>query len=139
MSVYGISDRARDYVRRRATAVMSATCRIERVTPPVFNQSTGRATTGSKTTIYEGRCRIWEVSAAQAPVMVGEEDILMPTTQLSIPWDVNPVPGRRDQVEIIDHDSDASMIGQRYEIQSGAKAGDLRATRRFLIQGYDKR
>jgi len=139
VSVYGISSRARDYIRRRASYTMEATCRIERVLPPVFDQTSGRATSGSRTTIYEGKCRIWEVNAGSGVVNIGDDDILMPTTQLSLPWDIDPIPDRKDQVLITDHDSDSSMIGQRFEIQSHVKAGDLRATRRFTVLGFDQR
>lgn len=133
----GISSRALDYVRSRAENIMQATCRIERVLKPTFDQSTGNATAGGRQTIYEGPCRIWEVSGGNV-VMVGEDEVSMQNTQLSIPWDVDPVPIKYDQVQILAHNTDDSLIGKRFEILSGAKAGELRATRRFAIQGYQR-
>ena len=132
-----ISARALAYARSRAETTMNATCRIERVSKATFNQSTGRATAGTRTSVYEGPCRIWEITSQQ-PIMVGEEDIQMPTTQLSLPWDVSPLPQRKDQMEITAHPTDPEMVGQRFEIQSSVKAGDMRATRRFVMLGYDR-
>lgn len=133
----GISSRAIDYVRQRAESVMGYTCRIERVQRPSFNQTTGRSVPGSRDTIYEGRCRVWEVSSG-APVLVAEDEVTMQTTQLSIPWNASPVPERDDEVVIIDADDDEYMIGKRFVIDSSAKAGELRATRRFQVRGYQK-
>lgn len=131
----GISPRALEYVRARASSVMQATCRIERVNKPSFDQASGTATAGSRTTIYEGKCRIWEASGG-GPIMIGEEDIDMQSTQLSIPWDTHPVPIRHDEVLILSHNTDPDLVGKRFMIDSSAKAGELRATRRFLIRGY---
>lgn len=138
MSVYGISSRARDYVRNRATGVMQSTCRIERVNPPSFDQSTGRATSGSREVIYEGVCRLWEVSGGGMTV-VNEDEIVMQNTQLSIPWDASPVPRKEDEVVITSSNTDSAVVGKRFVIDSSAKAGELRATRRFAVRGYQKR
>jgi hypothetical protein len=116
---------------------MQASCRIERVTPPTFDQASGTATAGGRTLIYEGPCRLWEVSGG-APVVVGEDDIVMQSTQLSIPWDVPVVPKKDDEVVITAHPTDQYVVGKRFVIDSSAKAGDLRATRRFAVRGYQR-
>lgn len=134
----GVSQRALDYVRSRATGVMQAQCKIVRVTGPSFDQATGRATTGTRSTIYQGRCRVWEVVGGGTPMLIGEEEVEVDNTQLSLPFDVNPVPKRYDQVEITAHATDPSMVGKRFEINSGAMAGDLRATRRFSIRRFSQ-
>jgi len=134
---FGISTAAVEYVRTRAESIMGYTCRIERVKKSSFNQETGTAVPGGKTTIYEGPCRVFEVQSG-APMIISEEDVVMQTTQLSIPWDVDPVPIRDDEVQILSADDDQYMVGKRFVIDSSAKAGELRATRRFMIRGYQK-
>lgn len=129
-----ISDLAINYVRAKAESNMYSTCRIERVTKPSFNQTTGTATPGSKTTIYEGKCRIWEVTGG-APVLIAEEDVVMQATQLSIPWNVSTIPVRNDEVQILSSRSDAHLVGKRFVIDSSAKAGEMRPTRRFSVRG----
>lgn len=132
-----ISNIALDFVRSRATELMDYECKIERVQLPSFDESTGKATSGGRITVYTGPCRIWEVSGG-GPIMIGEDDIVMQNTQLSIPWNVTPVPKRDDEVEITSSHSDTEVVGKRFVIDSAAKAGELRATRRFSVRGYEK-
>lgn len=131
----GIPTLALDYVREQATAIMQGVCKIERVHKPSFDQTTGTATSGSRTEVYRGPCRIWEASSGGL-VMVGEDEVQMENTQLSIPWATDPVPKRYDEVEIISHNTDSSLVGRRFQILTSAKAGELRATRRFSVRGY---
>jgi hypothetical protein len=62
----------------------------------------------------------------------------MQSTQLSIPWNTSPVPRKDDEVEIITSPQDPEMVGKRFVIDSSAKTGELRATRRFSVRGYQK-
>ena len=128
-----ISSAALAYVRTHAASMMNSTCRIERVKRPSFDQSSGTAVAGSKTTIYEGPCRIWEVSGG-GPIMIAEDEVVTQNTQLSLPWDTSPVPERDDEVQITEAPTDASLVGKRFVIETSAKAGDLRATRRFTVR-----
>ena len=127
-----ISEYARSYVRGRATEVMEYTCVIERVQRPSYDEDTLHATPGSRETIYQGVCRVWEVSGPSA-VVLGETDIQMMSTQLSIPWDTPEVVRKDDEVKILSAPQDPQMVGRRFQIQSVAKAGELRATRRFSV------
>lgn len=129
-----VSSRARRYVQARATAHMYSTCIIERVGAPVFSDVTGIATAGARVQIYEGVCRIWEVSGAQ-PLAVGEDTLTLQSTNLSIPWDVEVVPRRDDEIEITSSLTDADLVYRRYRILDVVKGGDIRATRRFNVQG----
>ena len=70
-----------------------------------------------------------------ATVVVGDTDIYQQTTQLSIPWDTTALIMRYDEVEILTAPTDSQEVGKRYEIQTVAKAGELRATRRFEVTG----
>jgi len=125
------------YIRSRANRNMRSTCRIERVEPPTYDDLSGLATAGTRTTVYEGICRIWEASGAGL-VQVGEEDIPIQTTQLSIPWDTTPVPQRDDEVQILTSEVDDHLVGRRFRILDVSKAGDLRPSRRFSIQGVQE-
>jgi len=131
-----ITAEARAFVRNRATEVMEYTCRITRRSlPEGYDEDTLVYTPdGLAEVIYEGVCRLWEVSGA-ATVVVGDTDIYQQTTQLSIPWDTTALIMRYDEVEILTAPTDSQEVGKRYEIQTVAKAGELRATRRFEVTG----
>jgi hypothetical protein len=90
--------------------------------------------TGLGERVYQGVCRIWEVANASS-VVVGDVDVYQMTTNLSIPWDVPEIIKRYDEVTILTAPQDSQMVGKRYEIQTVAKAGELRATRRFEVTG----
>lgn len=133
---YPISELAWSYVRNQATELMSYTCRIERVNQPTFNQTLGTAIPGGRTIIYEGPCRLWEVTGGSS-VTIAEDDVVMNSTQLSIPWDSFPVPKRNDEVQVLSSRTDQYLVGRRFVIDSSAKAGELRATRRFTVRGME--
>lgn len=131
-----ISAEARQWVRARATEVMEYTCRITRADRPEgYDEDTLIYTpAGLAEVIYEGICRIWEV-ANSSSVVVGETDVYQMSTNLSIPWDTTAIIRRYDEVTILTAPQDPQMVGKRYEIQTVAKAGELRATRRFEVTG----
>lgn len=135
---YPISARAKKFVRDRATAVMLYECKIERVVPPTFDNVTLIGSSGTRTLVYEGVCRLWEVSGGSA-VVLGDTDLIVQTTNLSIPWDVSVLPRRNDEVLITGAPGeDPFVIGKRYQIQTSAKAGEMRATRRFEVLTMEK-
>lgn len=127
-----VTARAREYVRSRIERFQEYECRIERVAAPTYDETTLRAVGGSRDTLYEGPCRLWAVSGSSL-VMVTENDFSQQDTMLSIPWDVDAVIKRHDEVKIISANTDSQVVGLRFEIQSIEKAGELRATRRFQV------
>jgi len=131
-----ISAEARMWVRNRATEVMEYTCQITRGSRPEgYDEDTLVFTAeGPRELVYEGPCRIWEVANASS-VVVGDTDIYQMSTNLSIPWNAPEVIKRYDEAKILTAPQDSQMIGKRYEIQTIAKAGELRATRRFEVTG----
>lgn len=131
-----ISAEARRWVRHRATDVMEYTCRITRGgVPEGYDEDTLVYTpVGLAEVVYEGPCRIWEVAGA-ASITVGDADVYQQSTQLSIPWDSPEVIKRYDVVTILTAPHDSQMVGEQFEIQTIAKAGELRASRRFEITG----
>lgn len=128
-----ISKRARNYVRKRATAVMESVVRIERVEEPVFDEVSVRATSGSRTVIYEGPARIWTMNTGGA-IVLGEDSLHTQTTVMSIPWDVKEIPRIKDQIEVLYSHVDEKIIGRRGHVTGTPKAGDLRPTRTFQVQ-----
>lgn len=131
-----ISPRARAYVRAQATQVMQHTVRIERVSKAQFNESDLTATPGGKVLVYEGVCRLWEVTG-QGIVQIADDNVVLQSTNLSIPWDepkTGLVPQRDDEFEILSSHVDPTVVGLRGVLMDVAKAGDLRATRRFSVQ-----
>ena len=131
-----ITAQSRQYVRARATEVMEYTCKIARgARPGDYDEDTLVFTPSQDPEIvYTGPCRIWEV-ANSSSVIVGDTDVYQQTTNLSIPWDTPEVIVRYDEVTILTAPQDSQMVGKRYEIQTVAKAGELRATRRFEVTG----
>lgn len=134
---YPISRRAIDYVRKNATAIMQYDCKIERVAHGGHDEDTLVYTPGSRTTIYEGKCRIWEVQGTQVSI-AADVDVTTQQTNLSIPWDVEVVPQRNDEVLITASPTDPALVNKRFQIQSSAKAGEMRATRRFVVVSEEK-
>lgn len=128
-----ISSRALTYVRTRATQSMKSVCRVERVQGPSFDEFSGVATPGGRTVLYTGICRIWEVSGGSA-VEINGDDVVIQSTQLSIPWDVTADIRRNDEIVITSSSTDTMLVGARFRVMSVARAGELRPTRRFEIQ-----
>lgn len=115
---------------------MEYTCKIQRQENPEGYDEDSLVYTpeGLKEVIYEGQCRIWELTGSNS-VVVGDVDVYQQTTNLSIPWDETAVIKRSDEVTILTAPTDSQMVGKRYQIQTIAKAGELRATRRFEVIG----
>ena len=128
-----ISSYARSYVRSRATNVMGYECKAERVTQGGHDETTLIYSPGSRTELYEGVCRVWELGGASV-VGLGDTDadIDISTTQISLPWD-SPLLKKDDEIVITGAVTDDMMIGKRFQVQSAAKAGELRATRRYSV------
>jgi Family of unknown function (DUF6093) len=131
---------ARNYVRSRVTAeFMNYECRVERVAYSSYDETTLHSVSATREIIYEGPCRLWEVPGA-ATVLVGESDLQVESTQLSLPWDINPVPKRNDEVIITGsaEEEDSTILGKRFQIQTSAKAGELRPSRRYTVSAVQR-
>ena len=131
-----ISSTALNYTRTRmAQVMMGYECVAERISAGSHNETTLVYTPGSRTELYSGRCRVWEISGASV-VGLGDTDadLDISTTQISLPWD-SPLLKKDDEIEITAADTDSAMVGRRFQVQSSAKAGELRATRRYSVTG----
>lgn len=131
----GISPRARSYVRRQAKLIQHAgRVRIFTLSEVGYDKDSRMHQPATEEVLYEGPFRIWEVTG-RSGVAIGDSEVLLQTTNLSIPWDaeVTRMPRHGDMFEILQHPTDSSIEGARGEIQESAKAGELRATRRFAV------
>jgi hypothetical protein len=133
-----ISPAARRYVRSRATAVMQYRCNAERVVPGGFNNVSLIGSSGDRTLIIEDSpCRIWEIQGASA-VALGETEIMVQNVQLSLPWDSEVLKKSDEIVITFAPTQDITVLGKRFEIISSAKAGELRATRRYSVRAIER-
>lgn len=132
-----ISKRARSYIRASAETNMTYDCVIQRVSSGDFDENSSVYTAGTSVTLYEGPCRIWEVSGSST-FDVASEQIVLQQTKLSIPWDEGTGIKRDDEVKIVSAEHDPTLVGKRFRIIDADKGGDLRATRRFTVQGVQE-
>lgn len=139
----GISPRARAYVRRQASTIQHAgEVRIYRTGEASYDKESRLYGPKAVMVLYQGPFRLWEVTG-RSGVAVGDSTVLIQSTNLSIPWDAVPavpfadipenMPRHGDQFEVLVHPTDRTIIGSTGEIQESAKAGELRATRRFAV------
>lgn len=131
-----ISPFSRSYIRTRSSELMSDVCQILRPGPGrvVYDVATKRAKNTSRTFIYTGKCRLWEVPSGQSQAY-NDQDLVISQMFLSLPWDAT-VPEPEDQVLITTSD-DPSIEGQYYQVESIVRSGGLRAARRVLVQAID--
>lgn len=121
----------RDHIRQRATDLMSAAVRISR--PGVeYDPVTRRDTSTEGDLIYEGPARIWEVPAG-SQIVIGEEEVTVTSTYLSIPFWVQPLP-ESDDLIVVTQSDDEDLIGRSLDIISVVRGGGLRASRRFQVR-----
>lgn len=130
-----ISPYAQTYIRARAEDLLTDTCRITSVTEAILNRFTNEYSNPSGLVIYEGPCRLWEIATSMT-VTVGEEQLGIGTTMLSLPWDIDPVPQPTHLVEILTS-QDQDLIGRTGVLGKPARGGNLRATRKFVLQTDD--
>lgn len=118
---------------------MGYTCKAERVTKPVYDEITLVGGSGSRVTLFENMpCRIWEIQGAMA-LQMGETDIMTQNLQISLPWDSEILKKHDEIVITFSPESDDSMLGKRFEVLSSARAGELRATRRYQVTAVERR
>lgn len=121
----------RDHIRQRATDLMSAAVRISRPGTE-YDPVTRRDTSTEGDLIYEGPARIWEVPAG-SQIVIGEEEVTVTSTYLSIPFWVHPLP-ESDDLIVVTQSDDEDLIGRSLDIISVVRGGGLRASRRFQVR-----
>lgn len=126
-----ISPFAASYVRKRTTEHMVDRCKIWKPGAPVVDPGTGVATRPVAEMKYDGPCRFWEVNAGQQ-IVVGDEQISMTQTYLSLPYD-SIIPEADDVVQITECD-DSDLVGRMVNVTGVVRGGGLRASRKFSVQ-----
>lgn len=126
-----ITSRARSYVRSRASREMTYSVVAERVTRPSYEVDSLDGTPGARTELFESAARIWEITGGTS-INIGEADLDIQSVQVSLPWDTELLK-KNDEIRVVEAPLDSAMVGKRYQVQSSAKAGDLRATRRYSV------
>lgn len=129
----GITKRGTRLVQNLATAQMFQTCAIERLAAATYDTDTLVAVPGTRSTIYTGRCRVWEQENPSAVSMVGT-DFLSYQTILSLPWDTSAEVRLMDEMELTGSPTDALWVGARFRVQNAKFGGNLRATRSFVLE-----
>ena len=132
-----VSPYARNYARRHASAHMYYTVQIERMGDPYFDEATGRMTPRVAEIVYTGPARIWTVSGPQV-FTVGEDQMSFDQTNMSIPWNVIPVPHRDDIATVLTYDThsgfgDPELLGRSFRILDVQLGGQMYATRRMTV------
>jgi len=113
---------------------MSYTVRVERLDGrPYYDEATLEGIMPERTQIYQGIARIWEVTGTSS-ISIGESDVDIQSTQISLPWNT-PLLQKNDEIQVLSATTDSVMVGKRFQVQSSAKAGELRATRRYNVIG----
>ena len=121
----------RDHIRQRATDLMSARVKISRP-GTTYDPVTRRDISTEGDILYEGPARIWEVPAGQQ-VVIGEEEIVVTSTYLAIPFWVQPLP-ESDDLIVVTQSDDEDLVGRSLDIVSTVRGGGLRASRRFQVK-----
>ena len=128
-----VSSFARTYVRNRATLHMVATVAIYRHEDGSFDPVTGMLSSQSGRVIYTGKGRIWYASSGSVTVM-GDADIDIIDTYLSIPFATRAVPRRDDVAVVVKSETDPDMVGRAWRIMSADGGGLMNATRKMAMQ-----
>ena len=128
---------SRRYVARRAQEVMIDTVAIHRPSAGAFSTATGMTTAGETVKIYQGKARIYSVTGPQV-INIGEADLSMRQTNISIPADASPVPRRDDIVVIFEAVSDEDLQDRAFRVIDVEGGGLVRAVRRMLCTGIEE-
>jgi hypothetical protein len=125
-----ISAFAASYVRKRTTERMTDACKIWKP-GAIIVEDDGSAHRAEGDVKYQGPCRFWEVSAGQQ-IVVGDEQISMTQTYLSLPFD-SLIPEQDDIVQITKC-ADSDLVGRVVNVTGVVRGGGLRASRKFSVQ-----
>jgi hypothetical protein len=132
-----VSPWARSYARRHATAHMYYTVAITRMVAGAFDEATGGITSQIGVAVYQGPARIWTVAGPMV-ISSGEDQMSFSQTNMSIPWDTDPVPRRDDIASVLDYQlrdgfGDPALLGRHFRILDVQLGGQMYAARRMSV------
>lgn len=119
------------YIRKRVNEQMAYRVQIYRAGAAAFNGTTGVYTTNAKNLIYEGKGRIWYAGGGSA-ISIGDGDIVITPTYLSIPFETDPVP-RVDDVVVVISSPDPDFIGRTLRITSVDSGSYIHPARKMQV------
>lgn len=129
-----VSDRSREYVRKRAQDHMGATVSIFRDATQSFNSTTGIVETPVRTAYYTGIARVWTVDSGQV-ILAGEADITTANTNVSIPWG-SAQPQKDDLVKINSNQADPTVVGKVFRVMNIDGGGLIGGTIRMSCTAF---
>ena len=116
---------------------MVDTVAIHRPGDTTFNNQTGLNLATEKSSIYQGKARIYSVAGPQV-ISVGESDLTFRSTYISIPADVHPAPHRDDLVIVLEAVSDEDLQGKAFRVLDVEGGGLVRAVRRMQCTALEE-
>lgn len=127
--MFTVTQRMREYVRKRAQDHMNSTISLYRYGSINFDDITGTVTVPDRDPIYSGKARVWQLNEGQVLVS-GDADIATASTNISIPFDA-ALPKRDDIVVIRTCVQDPSIAGMAFRVMAVDGGGMIGAVRRM--------
>ena len=129
-----LSPRVAAYARQAVISYHNIELEVTRQLVSSLDEVTGLITTtfDGEFTGYAGSGRFW-LSNDGVVTNVGEGDYSTISTNISIPWDADPVPELDEYVVITSSYEDSTLEGKIYRIMGVDGGGFLRAARRLQV------
>lgn len=124
---------AKNYKRKRTTAMMRSTCLIW--TPGEVLQAAASGKRAETPYKYDGVCNFWTMDSS-VPVAVNDQLMTRTTKYLSLPFNADLMQSN-DWAKITYSDDDPSLVGRTVEIRSPGRGGKLRGSRVYLVEFTD--
>ena len=99
----------------------------------VYDPATKRAARSDGTLIYEGPCRLWQVTGGGSTTFQDKE-VVITTTYLSIPWNNE---GEPKDIVTITASVDDELVGRSLNIEAVTRGGGLRGSRVYRVAFVD--
>lgn len=114
---------------------MTSQVSIYRHEDGVLDPMTGIIVSSHGSLVYTGKARIWYAQSGNI-VLLGDADINLMDTYLSIPWAVGIIPHRDDVVVVESCQDDPDLEGAGFRIMNNDGGGLMNATRKFALQTF---
>jgi Family of unknown function (DUF6093) len=128
---------SRQYIARRALGAMVDRVSINRPGDVALNTSTGMNVAVAGEEVYQGLARIYSVTGPQV-LDLGEADITLRMTYISIPSDYLPAPQKDDLITVLEARSDEALQGKVFRILDVDGGGLVRAVRRMQCVTWEE-
>lgn len=134
-----VSNRSREFVRKRAQDHMISKISIYRPVDVTFNSLTGMVETPTRDPWYVGKARIWQQNTGES-VILGEANVSLSTLNISIPFG-SDAPKIDDVVTVALNPSDPTLEGTAHAVVyydgGGMIGGTIRMSCRSLADSAE--